>query len=509
MDRKWLSLVAVITGIFMLLIDVTIVNVALPDIGTDLKASFTSLEWVVNAYTLTLASSLLVSGSLADLIGRKRVFAGGLIIFSLASLACALSESSLMLNLMRAVQGIGGGMMFSTSLAIVGQTFHGHERGTAFGIIGATTGAAVAIGPLVGGLLTDAFGWEAIFFVNVPIGAIALLLTMRNVDESKDPHPAGIDWLGAVLFTAALFLLIYSLVHGNDKGWGSFEIIGSLVLSALLLLAFGTVELHKEHPLFDLSLFRRPAFVGACVVAFCMSASPFALFLFLTFYIQGGVLGYTPLQAGLRFLPITGMMLLAGPIAGRLTTKVQVRYLLSGGLLGVAVGIFLLHGIDVNSGWTALILGFVVAGIGSGFVNPPLASTAIGVVEQRRSGMASGINATFRQVGIAAGVAGLGAIFQSRVGNLLAEQLSGTKAASHSDQISAAVTAGQTETAISHIPHSIGAQQIDQVREAAHFAFVGGMNTLFLVTCAIALVGAIGGLLLVRQSDFIAPPGHD
>ena len=508
-ERKWLSLVAVITGIFMLLIDITIVNVALPDIGTDLDASFSSLEWVVNAYTLTLASSLLVSGSLADLIGRKKVFAAGLIIFTLASLACALAETSLMLNLLRAVQGIGGGMMFSTSLAIIAQTFQGRDRGIAFGIVGATTGAAVAIGPLLGGLLTDAFGWEAIFFVNVPIGIFALIGTFRNVDESKDPHPSGIDWLGAVLFSAALFLMIYALVHGNDKGWGSLEIIGAMVLSVVLLIIFGGVETHKEHPLFDLSLFRKPAFVGACLVAFCMSSSLFALFLFLTFYIQGGVLGFSPLEAGLRFLPITGMMLVAGPIAGRLTTKVQVRYLLSGGLLGVALGIFLLHGIDLNSGWTALILGFVVAGVGSGFVNPPLASTAIGVVEQRRSGMASGINATFRQAGIAAGIAGLGAIFQSRVGNLLAEQLAGTRAAPHSDQISAAVTAGQTEQAISHIPGSVGAAQIDQIREAAHFAFVGGMNTLFLVTSAIALIGSVGAFFLVRQSDFVAPPGQE
>jgi len=508
-EKKWLSLVAVITGIFMLLIDVTIVNVALPDIGTDLDASFSSLEWVVNAYTLTLASSLLVSGSLADLIGRKKVFTGGLIIFSLASLGCGLSESSLMLNLMRAVQGIGGGMMFSTSLAIIAQTFHGQERGVAFGIVGATTGAAVAIGPLLGGLLTDAFGWQAIFFVNVPIGAAALALTLRNVNESKDPHPAGIDWLGAILFTGALFLMIYSLVHGNDSGWGSFEIVGTLVLAAVLFVVFGLVESRKEHPLFDLSLFKRPAFVGACLVAFSMSASLFALFLFLTFYIQGGVLGYSPLQAGLRFLPITGMMLVVGPIAGRLTTKVQVRYLLSGGLFGVALGIFLMHGIELDSGWSALILGFLVAGIGSGFVNPPLASTAIGVVEQRRSGMASGINSTFRQVGIASGVAGLGAIFQSRVTSQLAENVAGTPAAKHADQLSAAVTAGQTQQALDAISSRVSPAELTKITDGAHLAFISGMNTLFIVTCAIALIGSIGAFFLVRQSDFVAPPGHE
>lgn len=506
MDRKWFSLVAIVTGVFMLLIDVTIVNVALPDIALDLKSSFTSIEWVVNAYSLTLAASLLVSGSLADMVGRRRVFVGGLILFCLASLACGLARDPTFLNLMRAIQGIGGGMMFATSLAIIAQSFHGRDRGIAFGVVGAVTGAAVAVGPLIGGVLTQVFSWEAIFFINLPIGAFAIFMTLRYIDESKDPHPAGIDWLGALLFSAALFLIIFGLVDANSDGWGSTKIVGCLFGGLALLIAFVMVELRKEHPIFDLRLFRKPAFVGASMVAFCMSASLFALFLFLTLYLQGGVLGYGPLDAGLRFLPITGMMLVFGPIAGRLTTMVQIRYLLSAGLALVAIGILLLHGVSLGGTWTVLIAGFVIAGIGSGLVNPPLASTAIGVVEPRRSGMASGINSTFRQVGIAGGVAGLGAIFQHQVGTRISESVAGTPAAAHSDQLAAAVASGQTGRALSAIPGTVGPDEIERLRQIAEGAFVHGLNTLFLVTAAIAAIGSIGAMILVRQSDFVVSP---
>lgn len=505
MDRKWLSLVAVVTGVFMLLIDVTIVNVALPDIATDLNASFSDVEWVVNAYSLMLAASLLVSGGVADMIGRRKVFVIGLFLFSAASLACALAQSPLFLNLMRGFQGVGGGMMFATSLAIIAQTFHGKDRGIAFGIVGAVTGAAVAIGPLVGGVLTEAFAWEAIFFVNIPIGALAIFMTLRYVEESKDSHPAGIDWLGAALFASALFLFIFGLVDGNQEGWGSPRILGCLFGGLALLIAFVLVELRKENPLFDLSLLKKPAFVGASMVAFCMSASLFALFLFLTLYMQGGVLGYGPLDAGLRFLPITGMMLLVGPIAGRLTTKVEIRFLLAGGLTLVGIGILLLHGVKPGDTWLVLIVGFIVAGIGSGLVNPPLASTAIGVVEPRRSGMASGINSTFRQVGIASGVAGLGAIFQHQVGVKMSEGLAGTPAGAYSDQLTAAVTAGQTDRAIASIP-GLPPDHVEALRQIAESAFISGLNTLFIVTAVIALVGAVGALILVRQSDFLVNP---
>ncbi|CAB4899481.1 unannotated protein [freshwater metagenome] len=509
MDRKWLALVAVATGVFMLLIDVTIVNVALPDIASDLDSSFSNLEWVINAYTLTLASTLLVAGSVADLVGRRRVFVTGLVVFSLASLGCGLSTTPLMLNLLRGVQGIGGGMMFATSLAIIAQTFHGKERGVAFGIMGAVTGSAVALGPLAGGVLTDAFGWQAVFLVNLPIGAAAIALSLARITESKDPHDAGIDWLGAILFAGALFLLIFGLVDANKEGWGSPQILGCLIGSVVLLVAFVAAELRRENPLFDLRLLRKPTFLGASLTAFCMSASLFALFLYLTLYLQGGVLGYSPLEAGLRFLPITGLTFLCGPIAGRLTTKVPVRLLLGGGLGFVGIGLILMHGIEPGDPWTVLILGFAIAGIGSGFVNPPLASTAIGVVEQRRSGMASGINSTFRQVGIAGGVAALGAVFQHKVEAGITSGLAGTPAAARADDLSAAVTAGQTEAALKGIGSQASPEQIDRIRDVAHTAFVSGLNTLFLITAAVALIGSVGAFALVRKQDFVASgPGQ-
>jgi EmrB/QacA subfamily drug resistance transporter len=284
--RKWWTLGAVLIGVFMLLLDITIVNVALPVIRQDLDASFDDLQWVIDAYALTLAALLLVSGSFADLIGRRRVFIIGLVLFSAASFACGLAQTPLWLIISRGVQGIGGAMLFATSLALIAGAFQGRDRGTAFGIWGATIGAAVAIGPLVGGALTDGIGWEWIFFVNVPIGIAAVFITLAKVDESKDPTPAGIDWAGAIAFTAALFMLVLGLIRGNDEGWGSTLIVALFVGAVVALAAFIVIETRREHPMFELRLFRNPTFGGASLVAFVLSASMFSLFLYITLYIE-------------------------------------------------------------------------------------------------------------------------------------------------------------------------------------------------------------------------------
>ena len=226
MERKWWTLIAVSVAIFMLLLDITVVNVALPDIQRSLHSSFSDLQWVVDAYSLTLAAFLLTAGALSDLLGRKRVFVAGLVVFTASSVVCGLSSSALMLNLARGVQGTGGAMMFSTSLALIAQAFQGKERGTAFGVFGAVTGAAVAVGPLVGGIITSGIGWEWIFFVNLPIGVMAVILTLTQVAESRDPNARGVDWLGLLTFSGSLFLLVFALVRGNDKGWGSTQICG-------------------------------------------------------------------------------------------------------------------------------------------------------------------------------------------------------------------------------------------------------------------------------------------
>src|SRR3954447_19874944 len=389
-NRKWWTLGAVAIGVFMLLLDITVVNVALPAIQKDLGASFTDLQWVIDAYALTLAALLLVSGSFADLIGRRAVFVLGLILFSAASAACGAAQSPLWLILSRGVQGIGGAMLFATSLALIAQAFHGKERGTAFGIYGATIGAAVAIGPLVGGALTDGLGWEWIFFVNVPIGIGTAILAATQDGESRAPEAKRLDWAGLITFSLGLFALIYGLLRGNAEGWGSGLIVGSLVGSALLLVAFVLCEWRQDHAMFDLNLFRKPAFSGVSYGTFAIGAGMFAMFLYITIYMQS-VIGMTPLEAGVRFLPLTLFAFIV-PLATRnLVAKLPARVPLTIGLALVGAGLLLMRGAKPDSEWTTLLAGFIVSGFGIGLSNPSIASTALGVVPAARSGMASGI----------------------------------------------------------------------------------------------------------------------
>ncbi len=461
MERKWWTLIAVCVAIFMLLLDITVVNVALPSIQSSLHSSFQDLQWVVDAYSLTLAAFLLTGGALADLFGRRLLFTIGLVVFTASSVVCGLSGTPLTLNLARGVQGIGGALMFATSLALIAQAFQGRERGTAFGIFGAVTGAAVAAGPLIGGVITSAIGWEWIFFVNAPIGVLAVALTLTKVSESRDPNATGVDWAGLLTFSGSLFLLVFALVRGNTLGWGSTEIVAMLSSAAILLVLFVIAERVQTRPMLDLSLFKRPAFVGASLVAFTLSSSAFAMFLYLTLYIQD-VLHYSPLQAGLRFLPTTLLMFAVAPLSGKLSVRVPIRLLLGVGLLFISGGLLAMTLVTPTSGWTALIPGFILQGIGVGMVNPPLASAAIGVVPAARSGMASGANSTFRQVGIATGIAALGAIFQHDLG--------------------------------------VGAA----VQNASRTEFVGAFTNILEIGSLVAFVGAVGAFALIRSKDFVA-----
>jgi EmrB/QacA subfamily drug resistance transporter len=506
-ERKWWTLIAVSVAIFMLLLDITVVNVALPDIQRSLHSSFPDLQWVVNAYALTLAAFLLTSGAVADLVGRKRVFVAGLLVFTSASAVCGLSSSPLMLNLARAVQGTGGAMMFATSLALIAQAFHGRERGTAFGVFGAVTGGAVAIGPVLGGLITSGIGWEWIFFVNIPIGALAVYIAVTQVTDSRDPDAGGVDWAGLVTFSGSLFLLVYALVQGNEKGWGSTEIVALLIAALVLLVVFVLVEGHQRRPMLDLSLFRRPAFAGASIVAFALSGSFFSMFLYLTLYLQD-VLGYSPLQAGVRFLPSTLLSFAVAPIAGRLSVRVPVRLLLGSGLVLIGVGLLAMTVVDADSDWTVLIPAFVLAGAGVGLVNPPLASTAIGVVPNERSGMASGINSTFRQVGIATGIAGLGAVFQHGVthGTMTKLQAGGhtreVLGAAHG-QLGALLQSGE----VMQIAKTLSPAARASLLHSYRVGFTGAFTTIAAIAAVLALSGAVLAFVLVRSRDFIASGG--
>jgi EmrB/QacA subfamily drug resistance transporter len=495
---KWLTLTAVCLGTFMLLLDITIVNVALPDIQHSLKASFSDLQWVVDAYALTLAALLLTAGALADMYGRRLLYIVGLVVFTVASMMCGFAPTHLFLELSRALQGVGGAIMFSVSLALLAHAFRGKDRAVAFAIWGAITGIAVAIGPLLGGALTSGLSWRWIFFVNLPVGAVALWITVTRVPESKTPDARRPDWVGAATFTTALASLVYALIESSTVGFGASRVVACFAAAGVLLIAFLVAERLGKYPMFDLGLFRLPTFSGGLIAAFGLSASIFSMFLYLVLYIQD-TLGFSPFQTGLRLLIISGGILVTSTVAGRLTQHVPLRWLIGPGLLIVTVGLLLMRGLTASSSWTHLIAGFIVAGAGVGLVNPPLASTAVGVVHPQRAGMASGINTTFRQVGIATGIALLGTLFSHRLHDQIVANLARVPgAAGHTATIASALKSGQIGQALSTLPAGLRAP----VAGAARGAFTDGLNLILLVGAIIALVSGLIALLSIRSKDF-------
>jgi EmrB/QacA subfamily drug resistance transporter len=479
--RRW-TLIAVCVTTFMLLLDITIVNVALPSIQHRLSADLTGLQWVVDAYALALAALILTAGALSDRFGRRLLFTFGVVVFTSASLLCGLAWNITALDVARGIQGIGGAALFATALALIGHEYPGPERYGAIAIWGATVGAAVASGPLVGGILTDALGWRWVFFVNVPVGAFALLIARTRMVESRDLGSVRTDLAGLVSFSAALFLIVFGLLRGNAEGWGSGVIVSTLVAGVVLLIVFIVVEARQERPMLDISLFRRPAFVGVSVATFAIATGMFALFPYLSIYLQN-ILGTSPLGAGLRFLPLTAFVFFV-PIATRgIVQRVQPWVLASLGLLLVAIGLLLMHGLTSGSRWTALLPGFVVGGIGIGLANPTLAASALRTVDPARSGMASGINNAFRLSGVAIGVAALGAVLERRVSTSLA-----STAHVHSRTLAAAVSSAGKRAVGGH----------PGLAHAAVTAFVSGLNAVLLVGAAILFAGAIAAAVLMR-----------
>jgi EmrB/QacA subfamily drug resistance transporter len=504
MQRKWWTLLVVSLATFMLLLDITVVNVALPSIRQDLAASFADLQWVVDAYALTLAALVLTAGSLADRLGRRRLFAAGLVIFSAASLLCALAPDPTLLSLARALQGVGGAVLFAVSLALVAQEFPaGPQRGTAMGLYGATIGMAVAIGPLVGGALTDGLGWRSIFSLNVPVGIAALPVTYLKLRESRDPNATRVDWAGVASFSGALLLLVLALVRGNVEGWGSRLIVSLLAGSAALLVAFLVIERQVRQPMLPLGLFTIPSFTGVQLAAFTVSGSLLAMFLYLTLYLQN-YLGFSPLAAGLRYLPITLLAFLVGPIAGALLSRVPTRLLLSVGLAMTGVGLLLMSGIQTGSRWTSLLGGFLVAGAGVGLLNPVIAAVAVSVVPNHHSGMAAGINDTFRQVGIAVGIAVWGAILVGRGTDKVAELLAGTPAAggARPRELIEAASSGNLDQALA----AVAPPTRQLVANAAAEGFLSGLNVVLTLAALLSFVGALLVLWLVRERTIQRPP---
>jgi EmrB/QacA subfamily drug resistance transporter len=499
MSRKWWTLLAVSVATFMLLLDITVVNVALPSIREDLGANFADLQWVVDAYALTLAALVLTAGSLADRLGRRRVFVVGLAIFSFASLLAALAPDPTFLNLSRALQGVGGAVMFAVSLALIAQEFAaGRERGTAMGLYGATIGVAVAIGPLVGGALTDSLGWRSIFYLNVPIGIAAIAITYLKLRETRDPNATRVDWAGVATFSGALFLLVLALVRGNDEGWGSTLIVSLFAGAGALLAAFIAAERRVREPMLPLELFKRPSFTGVQLAAFAVSGSAFALFLYLTLYLQN-YLGLSPLEAGLRYLPLTLASFFVAPIAGALLSRVPARVMMSAGLGIAGLGLLLMSGVRAGDEWTTLLGGFLLLGAGVGLLNPVIADVALSVVPKERSGMAAGINDTFRQVGVAVGIAVWGAIFVGRGAEKVSELTAGTSAASGSRprELVEAASSGSLRETLASVPPGTR----HQVSDAAQQGFLAGFNDVLTLGALLSFAGAALALWLVREGE--------
>lgn len=474
---RWWTLSLVTIGTFMLTLDLTVVNVALGDVRTSLGADFSGLQWVLDAYALTLAVFLLTSGSLADRYGPRRVFLAGLVIFTAASVACGVSTDIVMLTVSRGMQGVGAAVLYAVGPALIGREFLGRARGSAFGIFGAGSGLAIALGPLIGGALTSGAGWRWIFLVNVPVGVVAFVLgVLRMRMPVIAGHGAGrVDWAGLVSFSAGLALLVFALLRGEQDGWSNPVIVGSLVTSGVLLVAFVVIErVRGETAMLDLGFFRITTFRAISVAAILVGASGMAAIFLLVSYVQNA-LGYSPWASGVRFLPMTVALFVAAIVAGKLTVRVPHRVLVALAAACVGVGLLLVRPlVTASSDWTALLPSMVLLGIGLGLFNPPRAALSIGVVKPAKSGAASGTNITFQQVGLAVGIAGLGALFQSRVAAQFADP-----------QLGQAVAAGA----------------VGPGGGPGRVAFVAGLGEVLFVGSFLALAAAVVAVLWIRAGD--------
>jgi EmrB/QacA subfamily drug resistance transporter len=493
---RW-TLTIVCVATFMLLLDVTVVAVALSGIQTDFGSDLGSLQWVVDAYTLPLAGLLLTAATLGDRIGRRRIFLVGMALFTLGSLACALAGSPLILDLTRAVQGIGGALLFGVGLPLVGAAFpEPRARAAAIGAFGATLAGATAVGPLVGGALVDGPGWRWIFLVNVPIGLAALVAGWFRLHESRVAAARAADWPGTALLTAGLLALLLGLIRGNADGWGSAEILGLFAAAAVLLVGFVVREATAAAPMLELRLFRSASFTGVSIGAWAVSATLVAATSYLGLYLVN-TLNYSPFQAGLRFLPLTVASFVAAPVVARLVDRVPPRITVGGGLALSALGLWLAGQLDGDSRWTALLAGFVVAGVGLGAANASMSQAALAAVDHSRAGMATGTVSALRQIGVAAGVAVLGAVFQHRATGAMARQLAAARVPhGQASRIADAVGSGAGIRVADAAPAALR----PALAAAARAATASALDEILIGGAIAAGIAALLALIVVRPA---------
>jgi EmrB/QacA subfamily drug resistance transporter len=458
--RKWWTLAAVAFGLFMIMLDNTVVNVALPSIAADLQIGLSELEWIVTGYALTFASLMLTGGKLADLLGRRLIFIVGLAIFTLSSLVCGLAGSGELLIGARVVQGAGAALMNPATLSIIAATFPPRQRGTAIGIWAGTSAMALAIGPLVGGLLTEHISWSWIFFVNVPIGVIAIAASLLLIPESKDESAEQrLDLPGLLTSGIGLFALTYGLIEANTYGWTSSRILGAFAVAVGMLVAFVLLETRQRLPMLDLSLFRNGTFAGANLAVLLVALAMFGVFFFVSLYLQG-VLGYSAVETGAAFLPLTILIMVTAPIAGKASDRFGSRWLMTVGMILIAIQLFYFSRLGVEESYWNLLPAMILGGLGIAMVMTPSAAAAVRALPVDKAGVGSAVLNAFRQVGGSMGIAVLGAIIAHEIGDLRGPAVFRQKE-----------------------------------------LFVDGFSTALTVAALIAVLGAVVSFVLVRAHD--------
>jgi EmrB/QacA subfamily drug resistance transporter len=461
--RKWWTLGAVAFGLFMIMLDNTVVNVALPSIQEDLGLGLSELEWVVTGYALAFAALMLIGGKLGDAYGRRRLFVIGIVVFTAASLWCGLAGSGNELITARVVQGAGAALMSPATLSIITATFPPRQRGTAIGIWAGVSALALAIGPLVGGLLTEHLSWHWIFFVNVPVGIAGIGASYLLIDESMDETHDSLDLPGLATSAVGLFALTYALIEANAYGWGSPRIVGAFVVAAVALAAFVLIERWRRSPMLDLSLFGNRTYVGANVAVLLVALAMFGVFFFVSLYMQN-VLGFSPVRAGAAFLPMTILIIIVAPLGGRIADRVGSRWLMTAGMVLLSIHLLLFSRLDASASYARDILpSLALGGIGIALVMTPSSAAAMKAVSVDKAGVGSAVLNAFRQVGGAVGIALMGAIVAHRAGDR---------------------------------------QSID--------GFLDGLHAALLVAALIALGGAVVAATLVRDGEgrHAPEPGH-
>jgi EmrB/QacA subfamily drug resistance transporter len=413
-NKKWWTLGAVSFGLFMIMLDNTVVNVALPSIQRDLGVGLSELEWIVSGYALTFAALMLIGGKLADAYGRRLIFVLGIVIFTLASLACGMASSGDALIAARVAQGVGAALMNPATLSIIAVTFPPRQRGTAIGIWAGTSALALALGPLIGGLLTEHASWNWIFFVNVPIGVLGIAASFLLIDESRDETHERLDLPGLATSGLGLFTLTYGLIEANSYGWSSPRIVGSFVVAVVSLATFVLLERHQRAPMLDLTLFQNRTYVGANLVMLLVALAMFGVFFFVSLYMQN-VLGYSAVEAGAAFLPMTVLIILVAPQAGRLSDRWGSRGLMAGGMFLLAVQLAYFSQLSSDSTFWALLPGLVIGGFGLAMTMTPSAAAATRAVPVEKAGVGSAVLNACRQVGGSTGIALMGAIMASQL----------------------------------------------------------------------------------------------